>query len=172
MSQARDSKDVREYIRGKIRDGNFLIRSIHQRHDTILKIAREIVVRQSDFLENGVSHLKPMTMSEIAGKVEVHETTVSRAVSGKYMKTPQGLYEMRYFFTGAIQSSDGGQGKSNTSVKQILSELVENEDKSKPLSDEAIVKLMGDKKVKIARRTVAKYRGELGILPSSMRRVY
>ncbi len=172
MSQARDSKDVREYIRGKIRDGNFLIRSIHQRHDTILKIAREIVIRQSDFLENGVSHLKPMTMSEIAEKVEVHETTVSRAVSGKYMKTPQGLYEMRYFFTGAIQSSDGGEGKSNTSVKQILSELVEGEDKSKPLSDEAIVKLMGEKKVKIARRTVAKYRGELGILPSSMRRVY
>ena len=172
MSQARDSKDVREYIRGKIRDGNFLIRSIHQRHDTILKIGREIVARQSDFLENGVSHLKPMTMSEIAEKVEVHETTVSRAVSGKYMKTPQGLYEMRYFFTGAIKSSDGGEGKSNTSVKQILSELVEGEDKSKPLSDEAIVKLMGEKKVKIARRTVAKYRGELGILPSSMRRVY
>ena len=172
MSQARDSKDVREYIRGKIRDGNFLIKSIHQRQDTILRIAREIVGRQSAFLEHGVSRLKPMTMSEIAEKVEVHETTVSRAVSGKYMKTPQGLFEMRYFFTGAIQSSDGGEGRSNTSVKQMLSELIEDEDKSKPLSDEAIVKLLGEKKVKIARRTVAKYRGELGILPSSMRRVY
>ena len=172
LSQARDSKDVREYIRGKIRDGNFLIKSIHQRQDTILKIAREIVARQAEFFDKGVSHLKPMTMSEVAEKVEVHETTVSRAVSSKYMKTPQGLFEMRYFFTGAIQSSDGGEGMSNTSVKQMLSELVENEDKAKPLSDEAIVKLMGEKKVKIARRTVAKYRGELGILPSSMRRVY
>ena len=172
LSQARDSKDVREYIRGKIRDGNFLIKSIHQRQDTILKIAREIVTRQSEFLDKGVSHLKPMTMAEVAEKVEVHETTVSRAVSSKYMKTPQGLFEMRYFFTGAIQCSDGGEGMSNTSVKQMLSELVENEDKAKPLSDEAIVKLMAEKKVKIARRTVAKYRGELGILPSSMRRVY
>ena len=172
LSQARDSKDVREYIRGKIRDGNFLIKSIHQRQDTILRIAREIVARQSEFFDKGVSHLKPMTMSEVAEKVEVHETTVSRAVSSKYMKTPQGLFEMRYFFTGAIQTSDGGEGMSNTSVKQMLSELVENEDKAKPLSDEAIVKLMGEKKVKIARRTVAKYRGELGILPSSMRRVY
>lgn len=172
MTQARDSKDVREYIRSKIRDGNFLIKSIHQRQDTILKIAQEIVERQADFFEKGVSHLKPMTMSEIAEKVEVHETTVSRAVSGKYMKTPQGLFEMRYFFTGAIQTADGGEGMSNTSVKQMLAELVENEDKAKPLSDEAIVKLMGEKNVKIARRTVAKYRGELGILPSSMRRVY
>ena len=172
MTQARDSKDVREYIRGKIRDGNFLIKSIHQRQDTILNIAKEIVARQSEFLEHGVSHLKPLTMSEVADKVEVHETTVSRAVSGKYMETPQGLFEMRYFFTSAIQTSDGGEGVSNTSVKQLLQELVDNENKSKPLSDEAVVKLMGEKKVKIARRTVAKYRGELGILPSSMRRVY
>ena len=171
LSQAKDSKDVREYIHGKIRDGNFLIKSIHQRQDTILKIAKEIVARQGEFFESGVSHLKPMTMAEIAEAVEVHETTVSRAVSGKYMKSPQGLFELRYFFTGAIQTTDG-EGRSNTSVKQMLAELIENEDKAKPLSDEAIVKLMGEKNVKIARRTVAKYRGELNILPSSMRRVY
>ena len=171
MTQARDSKDVREYIRGKIRDGNFLIKSIHQRQDTILKIAKEIVARQGEFFEHGISHHKPMTMSEVAEKVEVHETTVSRAVNGKYMKTPQGLFEMRFFFTGGIQTADG-ETVSNTSVKQLLQELVDDEDKAKPLSDEAIVKLMGGKNVKIARRTVAKYRGELGILPSSMRRVY
>ncbi len=169
--EAKDSKDVREYIRGKIRDGNFLIKSIHQRQDTILKIGKEIVVRQSEFMGEGVRYLKPMTMSEIAEKVGVHETTVSRAVSGKYMQTPQGLFEMRYFFTGAIQTDDG-KGVSNTSVKQMIASLVGNEEKTKPLSDEAIVKLLGKKKVKIARRTVAKYRGELGILASSMRRVY
>ena len=171
LVEAKDSKDVREYIRGKIRDGNFLIKSIHQRQDTILKIGKEIVARQSEFLDKGISHLKPMTMSEIAEKVGVHETTVSRAVSGKYMQTPQGLFEMRYFFTGAIQTDDG-EGMSNTSVKQMIVGLVENEEKSKPLSDESIVKLLRKKKVKIARRTVAKYRGELGILSSSMRRVY
>ena len=171
LVEAKDSKDVREYIRGKIRDGNFLIRSIHQRQDTILKIGKEIVVRQSEFLVKGISHLKPMTMSEIAEKVGVHETTVSRAVSGKYMQTPQGLFEMRYFFTGAIQTDDG-EGMSNTSVKKMIEILVENEEKSKPLSDESIVKLLEKKKVQIARRTVAKYRGELGILSSSMRRVY
>ena len=171
LAEARDSKDVREYIRAKIRDGNFLIKSIHQRQDTILKIAKQIVARQADFFEKGVSHLRPMTMAEIAGAVEVHETTVSRAVSGKYMKSPQGLFELRYFFTGAIQTTDG-EGRSNTSVKQLLTELIENEDKAKPLSDETIVKMMVEKSVKIARRTVAKYRGELGILPSSMRRVY
>ena len=171
LVEAKDSKDVREYIRGKIRDGNFLIKSIHQRHDTILKIGKEIVARQADFLAKGISHLKPMTMSEIAEKVGVHETTVSRGVSGKYMQTPQGLLEMRYFFTGAIKTN-GGEGMSNTSVKQMIAVLVENEEKSKPLSDESIVKLLGKEKVKIARRTVAKYRGELGILSSSMRRVY
>ena len=171
LMEAKDSKDVREYIRGKIRDGNFLIKSIHQRQDTILKIGKEIVVRQSEFMGEGVRYLKPMTMSEIAEKVGVHETTVSRAVSGKYMQTPQGLFEMRYFFTGAIQTDDG-KGVSNTSVKQMIASLVGNEEKTKPLSDESIVKLLGKKKVKIARRTVAKYRGELGILASSMRRVY
>jgi len=171
LAEARDSKDVREYIRAKIRDGNFLIKSIHQRQDTILNIAREIVARQGSFMKEGVSALKPMTMSEIAEAVEVHETTVSRAVSGKYMKTPQGLFEMRFFFTGAIATASG-KGVSNTSVKQLIADLVEAEDKAKPLSDEQLVKMLGEKDIKIARRTVAKYRGELGLLSSSMRRVY
>ena len=171
LAEARDSKDVREYIRSKIRDGNFLIKSIHQRQDTILNIAREIVARQGPFMEEGVPALKPMTMSEIAEAVDVHETTVSRAVSGKYMKTPQGLFEMRFFFTGAIATASG-KGVSNTSVKQMIADLVEDEDKAKPLSYEQLVKLLGENEIKIARRTVAKYRGELGLLSSSMRKVY
>ncbi|MDE2681255.1 MAG: RNA polymerase factor sigma-54 [Verrucomicrobiota bacterium] len=171
LTEARDSKDVREYIRAKIRDGNFLINSIHQRQDTILNIAREIVARQEAFMDEGVSALKPMTMSEIAEKVGVHETTVSRAVSGKYIKTPQGLFEMRFFFTGAI-ATGSGKGVSNTSVKQMIADLVEDENKAKPLSDEQLVKLLSENDIKIARRTVAKYRGELGLLSSSMRRVY
>ena len=171
LAGARDAKDVREYIRSKIRDGKFLIKSIQQRHDTILKIAKEIVKRQRAFMDEGVSKLKPMTMSEVAEVVEVHETTVSRAVAGKYMQTPQGLFEMRYFFTSALKTATG-QDVSNASVKQVINDLVENEDKSKPFSDEQIVKILADKDLKIARRTVAKYRGELNILSSNMRRVY
>ena len=143
LAKARDSKDVRDYIRGKIRDGNFLIKSIHQRQDTILNIATEIVRRQDGFLEEGISALKPMTMAEIAEAVGVHETTVSRAVSGKYLQTPRGLFEMRQFFTSGIKTATG-QDMSNASGKQMIQELVNDEDKSNPLSDEALVKLLGE----------------------------
>ena len=171
LVQSKDSREVREYIRSKIRDGKFLIKSIHQRQDTILKIAQEVVKRQVDYMEKGVSFLKPMTMAEIAEAVDVHETTVSRAVSGKFMDTPQGLVELRNFFTTGIKTASG-QDVSNASVKQVISDLVEEEDKSKPLSAEQIVKILADRHLKIARRTVAKYRGELNILSSNMRRVY
>ncbi|MSR67167.1 MAG: RNA polymerase sigma-54 factor [Pedosphaera sp.] len=171
MSQAGSSKEVRDYLRTKIRDGKFLIRSIHQRQETLLNIAREIVKRQHEFMEQGISQLKPMTMNQVAEVVKIHETTVSRAVAGKYMKTPQGLFEMRYFFTSGYKSSDGID-MANTTVKDMIAEIVKAEPKHEPISDENIVKLLIEKKVKIARRTVAKYRGELNILPSHMRKVY
>lgn len=172
MAQAKSSGEVREYIRDKIRAGKFLIKSIHQRQETIVNIAREIVNRQREFMEKGVAHLKPMTMVQVAEVVGVHETTVSRAVSGKYIQTPQGIFEMKYFFTSGIQSASGGSGVSNTSVKDMIGEMVRREDTSKPLSDEEIVKRLADKDIKIARRTVAKYRSELNILPSHLRKQY
>jgi RNA polymerase sigma-54 factor len=171
MAQAQSSPEVREYIRSKIRDGKFLIKSLHQRQETILNIGKEIVRRQHDFFAKGKTHMKPLTMSQVAEVVGVHETTVSRAVSGKYMDTPHGVYEMRYFFTAGLKTASG-QDMSNASVKEMISELVKQEDPSSPLSDEAIVKILTEKGVVIARRTVAKYRGELNILPSNMRRVY
>jgi RNA polymerase sigma-54 factor len=171
MAQADSSPEVREYIREKIRAGKFLIKSLHQRQQTILNIAKEIVHRQREFMEKGVAYLKPLTMVQVAEVVGVHETTVSRAVSGKYMQTPQGLFEMKYFFTSGIQTMTGAD-VSNTSVKDMLDELIKKEDTTKPLSDEEIVKLLGEKGIKIARRTVAKYRSELNILPSHLRRVY
>ena len=171
MSKAESSSEVREYIRDKIRAGKFLIKSLHQRQTTILNIAREIVKRQREFMEHGVSHLKPLTMVQVAEVVGVHETTVSRAVSGKYIQTPQGIYEMKYFFTSGIKTADG-VGMSNTSVKDIISEMINKEDPTKPLSDEEIVKLLAQKGIVIARRTVAKYRSELNILPSHLRKVY
>ncbi|MEM9283474.1 MAG: RNA polymerase factor sigma-54 [Verrucomicrobiota bacterium] len=166
-----NGRDARSYIRDKIRAGKFLIKSIHQRQQTIQSIASEIVKRQQEFLENGPSRLKPMNMAQVADEVGVHETTVSRAVSGKYISTPHGVYEMRYFFTTGYET-DGGESLSNTSVKQALAEMVAEEDPRKPLSDQRLVQELEKSGIKIARRTVAKYREELNILPSHMRRSY
>jgi RNA polymerase sigma-54 factor len=163
--------EVKDYIRDKIRSGKFLIRSIHQRQQTIFNIAQQIVLRQRDFLDHGPSHLKPMTMGEVADAVGVHETTVSRAVSGKYMATPQGIFEMKYFFTSGYQTATG-DSLSNISVKETILELVKHENGSAPLSDHEIVEVLGERGIPIARRTVAKYRTELNILPSHMRRKY
>jgi RNA polymerase sigma-54 factor len=171
MSQADSSTEVRDYIRDKIRAGKFLIKSLHQRQQTILNIANEIVKRQREFMDKGVACLKPMTMVQVAEAVGVHETTVSRAVSGKYMQTPQGVFEMKYFFTSGIQTANG-EGMSNTSVKDLIAEMFRNEDTSKPLSDQEVVERLQEKGVMIARRTVAKYRAELNILPSNLRKVY
>ena len=165
------SSDVKNYVRDKIRSGKFLIRSIHQRQQTILNIAQQIVSRQRDFLDHGPSHLKPMTMADVADTVGVHETTVSRAVSGKYMATPQGVFEMKYFFTSGYQTATG-DSLSNISVKEAILDLVKHENGSAPLSDQEIVEILVERGIPIARRTVAKYRDELNILPSYMRRKY
>jgi RNA polymerase sigma-54 factor len=171
MSQGENSAEVRNYIREKIRAGKFLIKSLHQRQQTILNIAREIVHRQREFMEKGVSGLKPLTMVQVAEVVGVHETTVSRAVSGKYMQTPQGIFEMKYFFTAGIQTADG-DGMSNTTVKDMIADIFKKEDPTKPLSDQEVVRMLKDNGIVIARRTVAKYRTELNILPSNLRKVY
>jgi RNA polymerase sigma-54 factor len=171
MAQGGNSPEVRNYIREKIRAGKFLIKSLHQRQQTILSIAKEVVHRQRDFMEKGVACLRPLTMVQVAQVVGVHETTVSRAVSGKYMQTPQGIFEMKYFFTAGIQTASG-DGLSNTSVKDMIAEIFKKEDPTKPLSDQEVVKMLQEKGIVIARRTVAKYRTELNILPSNLRKVY
>jgi RNA polymerase sigma-54 factor len=169
MAQENNGNEVKDYIREKIRSGKFLIKSIHQRQQTISNIAHEIVARQKEFLEKGSSALKPLTMVQIADAVGVHETTVSRAISGKYMATPQGVFEMKYFFTPGYQTEDG-TSMSNTSVKEAIADLVKGEDPKNPLSDKEIVEILSARGIPIARRTVAKYRSELNILPSNMRK--
>ncbi len=171
MAQDGNGNEVKDYIRDKIRSGKFLIKSIHQRQQTISNIAHKIVNRQRDFFEHGSAHLKPMTMVQIADAVGVHETTVSRAISGKYISTPQGLFEMKYFFTSGYQTA-AGESMSNTSVKEAILDLVKSEDGNSPLSDKEIVEILSQRGIPIARRTVAKYRTELNILPSNMRRKY
>ncbi|MBX3734457.1 MAG: RNA polymerase factor sigma-54 [Verrucomicrobiae bacterium] len=171
LSRAETSAEVREYIREKIKAGKFLIKSLHQRQSTILGIAQEIVKRQRAFMDHGVSHLRPMTMLQVAEVVGVHETTVSRAVAGKYLSCPQGIFELKYFFTSGLATASGEQ-VSNKSVKTVLAELIASEDKSAPLSDEELVARLVASGTMIARRTVAKYRTELNVLPSHLRRVY
>jgi RNA polymerase sigma-54 factor len=171
MAQDGNGNEVKDYIRDKIRSGKFLIKSIHQRQQTISNIAHQIVKRQREFFEHGSAHLKPMTMVQIADAVGVHETTVSRAISGKYISTPQGVFEMKYFFTPGYQTATG-ESMSNTSVKEAILDLVKDEGGNSPLSDKEIVEILSQRGIPIARRTVAKYRTELNILPSNMRRKY
>ena len=171
MSQTDSGGEVKDYIRDKIRSGKFLIKSIHQRQQTISNIANQIVSRQQEFLDNGTAYLRPMTMVQIAEAVGVHETTVSRAISGKYISTPQGVFEMRYFFTPGYQTATG-ESMSNTSVKEAILDLIKTESATNPLSDKDIVSILSERGIPIARRTVAKYRNELNILPSNMRKQY
>lgn len=165
------SKDERDYLRERMRSGKFLIDSIEQRQRTIERITREIINAQKEFFENGVSHLRPLTMTQIADVVGVHETTVSRAIANKYIRTPHGVFDFKYFFTPGYQA-DSGAAVSNTSVKEMIADLINMEDKAGPLSDQELVAKLQEKGITIARRTVAKYREELGILPSNLRRDY
>lgn len=161
--------EVKSYVRERLRAAKFFIKSIQQRQQTVLKIAREIVQVQLDFFEHGRGYLKPLTMTEVAHKIGVHETTVSRAIANKYMQTPHGLFEMKYFFTPGLRTSDGGS-ITQEQVKGAIAELVSGEAADKPLADQDIMKALQAKGITIARRTVAKYREELSILPSHMRR--
>jgi RNA polymerase sigma-54 factor len=165
------SKDEREYLRERMRSGKFLINSIEQRQQTIERITREILKVQHEFFEEGVSKLRPLTMTQIADAVGVHETTVSRAIANKFIKTPHGVFDFKYFFTPGYQN-DNGASVSNTSVKEMINDLIAGEDRSQPLSDQEIVAKLQEKGINIARRTVAKYREELGLLPSNLRRDY
>ena len=160
---------LRDYLKEKIRAGKFLIKCLHQRQQTIFNIATEIVNRQRAFFEQGAAHLKPLTMNQVAEVVGVHETTVSRAIANKYVQTPFGLFDLKYFFTPGYQTASG-EVMSNTSVKGAIQDLISRESANKPLSDQEIVKILEERGIPLARRTVAKYRSELGLLPSNLRR--
>ena len=171
LANSGDDRKTNNYLRNQIRDGRAVIRAVDQRQETILAIAREIVARQEPFLAWGNRHLRPMKMSDIAETIGVHPTTVSRAVAGKYVDTPHGLMEMRKFFATGYHTSDG-ENVSNEGVREALHKLINNEDSSRPLSDSKLEKLLREQGIKVARRTVAKYREQLGILPSHLRKKY
>ena len=169
LQEAKSDPKVYEYLRRKIEAAKWFIEAVHQRQNTIERVANEIVRRQEGFLRHGVQHLKPMKMQDIADAVHVHISTVSRATSGKYIQTPQGIFDMKRFFSSGTMS-DAGDMVSQQAVKDTLKQIVDNEDKDNPLSDDQLVDELGKRGVHIARRTVTKYRKALRIESSSRRK--
>ncbi|NLB59813.1 MAG: hypothetical protein GX806_01850 [Lentisphaerae bacterium] len=166
---AQTPEDVKTYIKERMRAGMLLIKSIAQRQQTMRRVATAIVETQTDFLDRGLAHLKPLTMAAVARKVGLHETTISRCIANKYMQTPRGLFEMKYFFTPGLQTTDG-QTVSNKTVQDMIATLVADEDPQRPLSDQDITAQLQAQGIQIARRTVAKYRIALKLLPSHLRK--
>ena len=169
----KEAKDaaVREYIMGKLGSAVWLMESVIQRRNTLYRITQQIVDIQKDFFEHGPSHLKPLMMQEVAERIGMHVSTVSRALAGKYIQTPQGLFPMKYFFTGGFSTQDG-EAESNRAIMLKIQEMVKGEDKHNPLSDQEIVARLQSDGVDIARRTVAKYREKLNIPSSRQRKEY
>ncbi len=161
---------AKEFIGEKLRNAQWLIRAIEQRRKTIIRVAECIVEKQRDFFEKGVTHLKPMILRDVAEAVGMHESTISRVTTNKYMHTPQGLFELKYFFNSSIRRV-ANEDIASESVKQAIKKLIDEEDKANPISDQQIVEMLEQNEgIKIARRTVAKYREMLGILASSKRK--
>ena len=169
VRRAADSKATRDYIAEQYNAANWLVKSLHQRATTILKVATEIVRQQDGFFAHGVQHLRPLTLRDIADAIGMHESTVSRVTANKYMSSPRGLFEMKYFFSSAIQSASGGEAHSAEAVRSRIKRLVDQEVPSDVLSDDKIVDLLRGAGIDIARRTVAKYREAMRI-PSSVQR--
>jgi RNA polymerase sigma-54 factor len=169
LSKAGSSAKAKEYIYEKLKSAVWLIRSIHQRHRTIYKVAESIVKFQGDFLNKGMSHLKPMVLRDVAEDIDMHESTVSRVTTAKYVHTPQGIYELKFFFNSGIRRVEG-DAIASESVKNKIKTICLQENHEKPYSDQDIVEILRKSNINIARRTIAKYREMLGILPSSKRK--
>ena len=162
---------TKEFVQDKLRSAMWLIRSIHQRQRTIYKVTESIVKFQRDFLDKGIAYLRPLILRDVAEDIGMHESTVSRVTTNKYVHTPQGIFELKYFFNSSIART-GGDDIASEAVKNHIKQLVGTEDPKNPYSDQKIVELLKSQGIEIARRTVAKYREVLGVLPSSKRKKY
>jgi RNA polymerase sigma-54 factor len=156
-------------MRAQLQEARWLLKSLEIRHETLIKVARSIVERQTAFLEHGEEHMRPMILKDIAEAIGMHESTISRVTSGKYMHTPRGVFELRYFFSSHVEGADGS-GTSSTAIRAKIRKLVRDEDAESPLSDGRIAELLSAEGIPVARRTVAKYREAMGIPPSNERR--
>jgi RNA polymerase sigma-54 factor len=162
-------KDTKAYVHDKVRSAMWLIKSIHQRQRTIYKVMQSIIKFQRDFFEKGINYLKPLNLRDVADDIEMHESTVSRVTTNKYAHTPQGIFELKYFFNSSISKLDG-ESIASESVKERISHLIRNEDPRRPLSDQRIAEMLRVHNINIARRTVTKYRESLNLLSSTKRR--
>src|SRR5688572_23941167 len=167
---AENTDETRAYVKDKFRSALWLIKSVEQRQKTIHKVATSIINFQRDFLDHGIEHLRPLVLRDVANDIGMHESTVSRVVTNKYMHTPQGVFEMKYFFHSGI-SSQYGESVSSVTIKQRIRKIIENEDPRRPLSDSKIVNILQREGLELARRTIAKYREELKIPTSNQRKV-
>ncbi len=163
------SKEEKEYIREKVNSAAWFVKSIYQRKRTIYRVMESILKNQIEFFEQGPGYLKPLTLRDIAEDIKMHESTVSRVTSGKYVHTPLGLFELKYFFTSSLSRRDG-ESVASESVKEKIKELIQGENPQKPLSDIEVARILKSQGINIARRTVTKYRESLGILPSNKRK--
>lgn len=171
INNADKSSDTMSFINDKLSSAMWLIKSLEQRKNTLYKVVKAIIDYQIDFFEKGGRYLKTMTLKDIADEVQVHESTVSRAISGKYAQTPRGIFEIKYFFKSGV-GSQSGEDISSESIKKMIKSIIDEEDTTKPISDQAIAEILAQKGIKISRRTVAKYRDEIGIPSSSRRKRY
>lgn len=169
--EAKNDEELSKYITDKFNAALWLIKSIEQRKKTIYNVANAVVQHQKEFFDKGTKYLKTLTLKEVADGIGMHESTVSRSVNGKYMQTPRGVFEIKYFFSGGITGQDG-TGVSSNSIKSIIKEIIDGENPAKPYSDQDIVGILSEKGIEISRRTVAKYREGMNILSSSKRRRY
>ncbi len=165
------SDETRNFIQGRLKNAKWLIQTIEQRRRTMIKVMESIVEAQMDFFERGAAYLKPLTLQQVAGKIGMHESTVSRVTTNKYVQTPRGVFELKYFFSSALSTESGGE-VSAKSAKLRIKEIISKEDTKKPMSDQKIADLLRKDGLIIARRTVAKYREQLGILPARHRKEY
>lgn len=170
IHRATQSDKDKRYIQECLQTANWLVKSLHQRATTILKVSSEIVRQQDGFFRHGVSALKPLVLRDIADVIEMHESTVSRVTSNKYISTPRGIFELKYFFTSSVGGSGIGDGHSSEAVRQRIKDLVDAEDPKKVLSDDKLVTILKAEGIEVARRTVAKYRDSLSIASSVQRR--
>ena len=169
MANSARTKEEKTYFKDNERDANWFINSIRQRNETLLAVSQIIVKEQSEFLDKGNAFMKPMILKDVAEQVDRDESTISRITTQKFIHTPRGTFELKYFFSSKVSTADGDSA-SSTAMKALIKELVDNEDKLKPLSDEAMSDVLAQKGFNVARRTVAKYRDELGIPPKSKRK--
>ncbi len=165
-----DDKETNRFLYDKFNASMWLIKSIEQRRNTLYRVMESILKHQYDFFEKGEKHLKPLVLKDVAEDIEVHESTVSRATNGKYVQTPRGLFELKYFFSGSISKEGDDDGMASTSIKSLIKEMIDQENTKKPLSDQKIADKLKAKGIDISRRTIAKYRDEMHIPSSSMRK--